>query len=86
MAPPLPPASRALEQHQEPRAELARAELAAEVQAELEEPPLRGAQPGLVLGPAQPLAQVELFQAGPHGADHTERVMGSGRVAPGGTS
>ena len=63
----------ALEQDQQPRSQLARAQLAPEVEAELEEPPLRVAQPGLVLRSAQPLAQVELFQAGAHRADHTER-------------
>ena len=43
-----------LEEHEQPRAELARAELPAEVEAELEEAPLRGAERGsrTPIGPA----------------------------------
>ena len=63
IAPPLPPAFAALEHHHQARAERPVAELAPEVQAQLEQTPLRLGQSLLVLGPAQRGREVELGQS-----------------------
>ena len=50
----------ALEQHEEPGSQLARADLAAEVEAQLEEAALGCPEPDVVVGAAEPRGQVEL--------------------------